>query len=506
MKILTNSLAKEWDQYTIEHEPISSIDLMERAALALTEAIARRRDRLTPVTVFAGPGNNGGDALAVARMLFEKGYRVEAFLFNPKDSLSEDCATNRDLLQMCDGVTFTEVSSSFKPPVLDKETLVIDGLFGSGLSKPLEGGFAKVVALINNSPAYVVSIDVPSGMSCNGDFYRQGQSIVRADLTLTIQCPKLSFFFPESEEFLGEVEVMDIHLHPDYIRDVQTPFRTVEEDDVRALLHPRKRFSHKGTYGHALLIAGKVGMAGASVLAAKACLRSGVGLLTVHAPIRNNDILQTSVPEAMVEMDLSDDCFTTVTDVEPYSAIGIGPGLGREMETAEALSEQLSITNRPMVIDADAINMLGINQSYLEFVPQQSILTPHPKELERLIGPCLNTYERIAKAQELASAHQLYIVLKGAWTAIISPDGEVAFNPTGNPGMATGGSGDVLTGVLLALLAQGYKSLEACILGVYTHGLAGDMAAEAESQMGMTAMSIVNYLPQAWKKLGTHND
>lgn len=506
VKILTNSQTKEWDQYTIEHEPVSSFDLMERAANAIAEAIACRRDRLTPITVFAGPGNNGGDALAVARLLSEKGYQIEAFLFNPTDSLSEDCAANRDLLQMCEGVKFTEVTSAFKPPVLQKENLVIDGLFGSGLSKPLQGGYAKVVGLINNSPSYVVSIDIPSGMSCNGEFYRKGQSIVRADLTLTIQHPKLSFFFPESEEFVGEVEVMDIHLHPDYLREVQTPFHTIEEDEVRALFHPRKRFSHKGTYGHALLIAGKVGMAGASVLAAKACLRSGVGLLTVHVPIRNNDILQTSVPEAMVEHDLSDDCFTTVTDVEPYQAIGIGPGLGREMETAEALSEQLSITDRPMVIDADAINMLGINQSYMEFVPKQSILTPHPKELERLVGPCANTYERIAKAKELAAAHQLHIVLKGAWTAIIAPDGTVSLNPTGNPGMATGGSGDVLTGVLLALLTQGYETHEACLMGVYAHGLAGDLAAEAESQMGMTAMSIVNHLPEAWKRLNALND
>ena len=501
MKILTNSQIKEWDQYTIEQEPIASIDLMERAAQAITAAIARRWYNITPVKVFAGPGNNGGDALAVARMLSEKGYAVEAYLFNTTGHLSDDCTTNLDLVQMCDNVKFEEVTKNFDPPRLSEGDIVIDGLFGSGLNKPLSGGFAAVVNYINQSPAKVVSIDIPSGLMCEDNTYNQRTFIIRADLTLTIGQIKLSFLFSENEELLGDVEVLDIGLLPSFLKKAQTPFHILEKDEVASLLRPRGRFSHKGDYGHALLIAGKFGMAGASILSARACLRSGVGLLTVHVPLRNNDIVQTSVPEAMIDHDYSDECFTTATEADSYEAVGVGPGLGKAMETAEALIEQLQITSTPMVLDADALNILSLNHSWMSQVPKGSILTPHPKELERLVGTCSDTYERLTKAKELAAAHQVYIVVKGAWTAIVTPEGEVVFNPTGNPGMATGGSGDVLTGILLALLAQGYDSFDACRLGVYVHGLAGDLAAEAESQIAMTAGSLVDHLPEAWKLL-----
>ena len=501
MKILTNSQIKEWDQYTIEQEPIASFDLMERAAQALTEAITRRWNAQTPFVVFAGPGNNGGDALAVARMLAEKGYTLEAYLFNTTGSLSDDCAANRDWLQLCDNVKFEEITKNFTPPRLDENTVVIDGLFGSGLNKPLDGGFAAVVRYINQSPAKVVSIDLPSGLMCEDNTYNQRASIIRADLTLTIGQIKLSFLFAENEELLGEVETLDIRLHPKFLAEAQTPFHIQEKEEVVSLLRPRSRFSHKGTYGHALLIAGQVGMAGASILAARACLRSGVGLLTLHAPVRNNDILQTSVPEAIVEHDDSDDYFTTATETEPYQAVAIGPGIGKAMETTEAFIEQLQNTSVPMVLDADALNILALNYSWMSQVPPNSILTPHPKELERLVGTCSDTYERISKAKELAAHHHVHVILKGAWTAIITPEGDVTFNPTGNPGMATGGSGDVLTGILLALLAQGYDSDTACRLGVYVHGLAGDLAADAEGQIAMTAGSLIDYLPEAWKQM-----
>ena len=504
MKILTNSQIKEWDRYTIEHEPIASIDLMERAAQAITEAIARRWDKRTTVKVFAGPGNNGGDALAVARMLAEKGYSVEAYLFNAIGKLSDDCSTNRDLLRLCDNVKFEEIipHSRFIPPQLNEHDVIIDGMFGSGLNKPLEKGFAQMVHRINRSAAKVVAIDLPSGLMCEDNTYNQHDNIIRADLTLTIGQAKLSFLFAENQKYLGEVEVLDIGLHPDYLKDVHTPFRTLERDEIAALVRPRNKFAHKGTYGHALLIAGKVGMTGASVLAARACLRSGVGLLTVHAPLRNYDILQTAVPEAMVELDYSDDSFTTAsTETEMFRAIAIGPGIGKEMETAEALVEHLQATSSPMVLDADALNILAQNHSWLNLIPHDSILTPHPGELERLVGTCADSYERLSRAKELAARYGLYIIVKGANTAIIAPDGNLAFNTTGNPGMATAGSGDVLTGILLALLAQGYAPEAACRLGVYVHGLAGDLAAEAESQIAMTAGSIVNYLPHAWKQI-----
>ena len=501
MKIFPSSTIKKLDAYTIEHEPIQSIQLMERAAHALTEAIINRWDNGTPVTVFAGPGNNGGDALAVARMMAEKGYKVEVFLFNTKGELSPDCQANKELIEIMDEITFHEVSTQFAPPALTEDHLVIDGLFGSGLNKPLSGGFAAVVKYINASPATVVAIDIPSGLMGEENTFNIRANIIKADVTLSLQLPRLAFLFAENAEFLGEWELLDIHLSEEGIEELDTDYEMLEVEEIRSLINPRKKFAHKGNFGHALLIAGSRGMAGASVLSARACLRSGVGLLTVHAPICNNDILQTSVPEAMVEQDASETCFAVPTDTDDYQAVGIGPGLGKAGDTEAALLEQIESCQTPMVVDADALNLVGEHRSYIGRLPKGSILTPHPKELERLVGKCQNSYERLTKACELAQSAGVHIILKGAYSAVITPEGKCWFNSTGNPGMATGGSGDVLTGVVLALLAQGYATETAARLAAYVHGLAGDIARKKHGAMGMTAGDIVDCLPLAWRML-----
>ena len=501
MKILTSSQLKELDKYTIAHEPIASIDLMERAAIALTNAIIRRWDKSFKMVVFAGPGNNGGDALAVARMLSQRGYHVEVFLFNTKGKLSEECQTNLERLKMCGSVYFTEISTQFDPPELTESHVVIDGLFGSGLNKPLSGGFAAVVKYINASKAQVVAIDIPSGLMGEDNTYNIRQNIVHADVTLSIQLPKLSFLFPENEDVVGEWELLDIGLKQSYIDATATPFSILGEEVIRPIVKPRKRFAHKGSFGHGLLIAGSYGMAGASILSAKACLRSGIGLLTVHTPIHNHDILQISVPEAIVQTDIHERYFAQPTDLSRYKAIAIGPGLGQEEDTALAMMEQIQGSNLPIILDADAINILSTHRNWLSRLPKRCILTPHLGELERLIGKCMDTYERLTKVKELAAYLQSYIIVKGAWTTIVTPEGEYFFNPTGNPGMATGGSGDVLTGILLALVAQGYSREEACKLGVYIHGLAGDIAAEEMTETGMISSDIINALPTAWKKI-----
>ena len=501
MKILTSSQLKELDKYTIAHEPIASIDLMERAAIALTNAIVRRWDKSFKMVVFAGPGNNGGDALAVARMLSQRGYHVEVFLFNTKGKLSEECQTNLEGLKMCGSVYFTEISTQFDPPELTESHVVIDGLFGSGLNKPLSGGFAAVVKYINASKAQVVAIDIPSGLMGEDNTYNIRQNIVHADVTLSIQLPKLSFLFPENEDVVGEWELLDIGLKQSYIDATATPFSILGEEVIRPIVKPRKRFAHKGSFGHGLLIAGSYGMAGASILSAKACLRSGIGLLTVHTPIHNHDILQISVPEAIVQTDIHERYFAQPTDLSRYKAIAIGPGLGQEEDTALAMMEQIQGSNLPIILDADAINILSTHRNWLSRLPKRCILTPHLGELERLIGKCMDTYERLTKVKELAAYLQSYIIVKGAWTTIVTPEGEYFFNPTGNPGMATGGSGDVLTGILLALVAQGYSREEACKLGVYIHGLAGDIAAEEMTETGMISSDIINALPNAWKKI-----
>ena len=468
MKILTCTQQKEADAYTIANNDILSINLMEKAASLIANEICKRWDQSHRIVVFAGAGNNGGDAVAVARMLFTKNYNVEVYLFNIKGTISEDCMTNIKRLQECGFTAYHEISNSFDPPKLFEEDVVIDGLFGSGLNKPLSGGFASVVTYINTSSAQVVSIDLPSGLMGEDNSNNSRQNIIHADLTLSIQLPKLAFLFPENEDIVGEWKLLDIGISPEFIRQTDTPYIITEAQDVSQFIKPRKRFAYKNNFGHAFLIAGSNGMAGASVLAARACLRSGTGLLTVHVH---------------------------------YQAIAIGPGIGQEEETALATLDQLADCYIPAVLDADAINILSSHRNYLNRLPKGSILTPHIGELERIIGKCNNSFERLTKAKELAAYLQCYMVVKGAYTVVITPQGKFYFNPTGNPGMATGGSGDVLTGIILALLAQGYQPENAARLGIYVHGLAGDIACRRMGEISLTASDIIDALPEAWKVL-----
>ena len=501
MKILTCTQQKEADAYTIANNDILSINLMEKAASLIANEICKRWDQSHRIVVFAGAGNNGGDAVAVARMLFTKNYNVEVYLFNIKGTISEDCMTNIKRLQECGFTAYHEISNSFDPFQLFEEDVVIDGLFGSGLNKPLSGGFASVVQYINASSAQVVSIDIPSGLMGEDNSNNSRQNIIHADLTLSIQLPKLAFLFPENEDIVGEWKLLDIGISPEFIRQTDTPYIITEAQDVSQFIKPRKRFAYKNNFGHALLIAGSNGMAGASVLAARACLRSGTGLLTVHVPVCNHDILQTAVPEAIVQNDVHELYFAEPVDLDNYQAIAIGPGIGQEEETALATLDQLADCYIPAVLDADAINILSSHRNYLNRLPKGSILTPHIGELERIIGKCNNSFERLTKAKELAAYLQCYMVVKGAYTVVITPQGKFYFNPTGNPGMATGGSGDVLTGIILALLAQGYQPENAARLGVYVHGLAGDIACRRMGEISLTASDIIDALPEAWKVL-----
>lgn len=501
MKILTCTQQKEADAYTIANNNILSINLMEKAASLIADEISKRWDRSHRIVVFAGAGNNGGDALAVARLLFSKSYQVEIYLFNIKGTISEDCMTNIQRLQQCGFTDYHEISNAFEPPKLTAEDVVVDGLFGSGLNKPLSGGFASVVKYINASNAQVVSIDLPSGLMGEDNSNNLRTNIIRADLTLSIQLPKLAFLFPENEDIVGEWKTLDIGISQEFIAQADTPYIITEASEMSQLIKPRKRFAFKNNFGHALLIAGSSGMAGASILAARACLRSGVGLLTIHTPVCNHDILQTAVPEAMVQNDVHELYFAEPVDLDNYQAIAIGPGIGQEEETALATFDQLADCYIPAVLDADAINILSSHRNYLNRLPRRSILTPHIGELERLIGRCNDSFDRLTKAKELAAYLQCYIVLKGAYSTVITPEGKFYFNPTGNPGMATGGSGDVLTGIILALLAQGYSQENAARLGTFVHGLAGDIACRRTGEISLTASDIIAALPEAWKEL-----
>ena len=501
MKLFTSAQIHELDKYTIENEPIKSIDLMERAAKAITQAITEVWGSQTPVIIFAGPGNNGGDALAVGRMLCDKGYDVCAYLFNVSGSLSEDCIINRKRLFDKKSKALIEVTQEFEPPQLEAGTLVVDGLFGSGLNKPLAGGFASLVKYINASPAQVVSIDIPSGLMTEDNTYNVRTNIIRANLTLTLQLPKLSFLFPESQMYIGRLKILDIRLSKQGIDKIDANYTLIEENDIRPRLLHRDPFAHKGKMGNALIIAGSYGMGGASVLATKACLRAGAGKVTTHTPKRNSLLLQISVPEAIIQFDREETIFSEAVDTEDFNAVGIGPGLGTSEQTAIAIIAQLRRTQCPIVADADAINVIANHRAWLQQLPKGIIMTPHPKEFDRLEGPSTDSYERLMKARDLAQRLHGYILVKGHHTSLCLPDGHIMFNSTGNAGMATAGSGDVLTGIITGLLARGYKHEDACVVGMYLHGLAGDIAARELGVESVIASDLIQYIPQAFKRI-----
>ena len=415
MKIFTSAQIHEHDKYTIEHEPISSIDLMERAAKAITHAIAESWSVKTPVVVFAGPGNNGGDALAVARMLADKGYQVSVYLFNIHNNLSADCTINKKRLSESKKIkSFTEISLNFDPPQLTEDTLVVDGLFGSGINKPLSGGFASLVKYINQSPSKVVSIDIPSGLMCEDNTYNIRANIIRADVTLTLQYKKLAMMFADNQPYIGKLQILDIGLSKEYADNTECNYRIVDEADIRKLVRPRPDFVHKGSMGNALIVAGSYGMAGAAVLATKACLRSGAGKVTARTPKNNCQTMQISVPEAVLSIDPDAEVFSESASADDIDALGIGPGLGQAETTAVALIGQFKRTHCPIVADADALNILANHRAWLQQLPRNMIMTPHPKEMDKLASNAANgDYDRLTKALDFAERHEAFIILKG---------------------------------------------------------------------------------------------
>lgn len=508
MKILTGAQHAELDHYTIENEPIESVDLMERASRAIAEEIANRWDSQRTIYVFSGAGNNGGDGLAVARLLYGKGYRVVIYLFNIKGKLSEECEINRNRLQqiIADGgtnnrIVFKEVSQGFDFPRVTSKDVIIDALFGTGLKSPLQGGFAVVAKKINTLRCHVVSIDIPSGLMCEDNSYTDRSVVIHAELTLTIQLSKLAFLLPENEKCVGEWKTVDIGLSKEWLEHASTPYSLIEQKDVKDMLRTRSAFAHKGTMGHALLVAGSYGMAGASILAGRACLHSGIGKLSIHTCSGNNTIMQISLPEAVLIPDKNNRYITEVVDISRFQGIGIGPGLGKDNNTAEALQSYIAVSDDPLVLDADALNILGDHREWMSHIPAGSILTPHAKELENMTGSCANSYERLMHATDLATQYQIYVILKGHYSAICTPQGKVLFCPRGNAGMATPGSGDVLTGILTGLIAQGYPPSQAAILGVWIHGTAGDIAARELGEEYMLANDIVTNMSGAFREL-----
>ncbi len=489
MKILSVEQIRKLDEYTITHEPISSVELMERASKAFVDWFVERFDTREVIATFCGMGNNGGDGLAISRLLIDQGFSVNVFVVDNTNKASTDFTINLERL----GVDYVVLDSE---PDLSGTSLIIDAIFGSGLSRPIEGELAKVIGYINKSTAKVVSVDIPSGLFA--DQYTNSEHIIRADDTVTFQLPKLAFMFPNNFKFVGDWHIVDIGLSSDFIEEAVSSFHYVTMEMCKNLLKPSSKFDHKGSNGHALIIAGAYGTIGAAIMMAKAALKAGVGLLTVNVPRCGYAIIQSSVPEAMTITDSHEEYLTEAQDIEKYDALGIGPGIGQETDTARALANILKNAVKPLVLDADALNIIASQTELMEIIPKKSILTPHLKEFERLFGVFENDFERLEKQIGIAKKYDLIVILKGAHTSIALPTGEVYFNSTGNPGMSKGGSGDVLCGILTSLLAQGYTSEMAAIFGVYLHGLAGDLARELTHEKSMVATDIIDAISEAY--------
>lgn len=503
MKILSTTQTREADAYTIEHEPIMSIDLMERASATFVDWFVEKfpNSKFEMVSVICGKGNNGGDGLAIARLLESKGYDIAIFILNLTDKITEDFKTNLERVEQLKGLnklSIKEVTSVEEMPVFGGEEILIDAILGSGLSRPVEGELAEILNFLNECENTMVAVDIPTGVFT--DMPTVG-ACIEADYTFAFEFPKLAFLFPENFRCVGDFVCRSIRLDKRYLDAANSPYYYITSDIVKKIYKQRDKFAHKGVFGHALLIMGSYGKMGAAILATRACLRAGVGLVTVHVPICGYEVMQTAVPEAMVSLDEDRFIFTKVYDLPKYSTIAIGCGLSTKNRTRNALCYMLKHMSSPTVLDADALNILGQSPDWFEYIPKNSILTPHPKEFERMFGKAYDNFERNKLQREKAQEFGVYIILKGANTCIATPEGDCYFNSTGNPGMGTAGSGDVLTGILAGLLAQEYNPLEACILGVYIHGLAGDIAAEIESEESLTAGDLVSYLGKAFLNL-----
>ena len=499
MKIFTAAQIRACDAYTIQASAIHSTDLMERAAVKCVDWLKNNFAKDTLFVILCGTGNNGGDGLAIARLLRQRQYGVKAFLLNFSKELSNDCKANLQRLKVIDENLVTVVEPDTFISDLPPHIVIIDAILGTGLSRPAEGWVGAFITRINKMPNRKVAIDMPSGLSAD-TIPDKESPVVKAEDTLTFQFYKRTFLHPESAVFAGNIHVLDIGLDATFINATHTHYRSIEREDILAVYKPRSPYAHKGSYGSVLIAGGSYGKVGAVVLSSRAALRAGAGLATALVPECGYGIIQAAVPEAMCTTN-GNTVLESITDWEKYSAVGIGPGMSIDSRCAEAFTEFIDACKQPVVIDADALNIIAAHHDLLPKLPMGSILTPHPKEFARLFGDNTNSMIQVDNARIQAMRYNVNIVLKGHHTAIITQEGECWYNTTGNPGLATAGSGDVLTGIITGLLAQGYLPHEAAMLGVYLHGLSGDLAVKDISEEALIAGDIIEYLGKAFLSL-----
>ncbi|WP_333597352.1 NAD(P)H-hydrate dehydratase [Chryseobacterium flavum] len=497
MKIFTAEQIKNWDRFTISHEPVSSIQLMERAASAVAGWISENCKNYKRLVVVCGNGNNGGDGLAIARILYLKGFDVDVFISDPKGKFSADAAVNLKRLRDVSGISVRRFNDIAEYNFDDK-TVILDALFGTGLSKPLEGEYRLLVEQLNVIKNIKISIDIPSGMFADR-LPESDAVILKADYTLSFQCWKRSFLHSEAGKYTGKVEVLDISLHHGYLEETPTRYFVIDDEVVEGIFRPRQEFSHKGDYGKVGMIGGSYGKIGAIVLATRSALKTGAGLTFTLAPECGYEIIQTTCPEAMFIKGGTE--YVNNFGIDKDLICGIGPGLGTHPDTEKKLLEFLKSYSGPVVLDADALNIISKNKKNIERIPEKSIITPHPKEFERLFGRTGNSFERLELAKEKAKLLHIYIVLKDHHSQIVTPEGNVFYNVNGNAGLAKGGSGDILTGILASLLAQRYTEEETCLLGVWLHGKAADFAARKHSKESMLPTDVIDELGNVFKEL-----
>lgn len=501
MKILSGSQIKEADKYTIENEPISSLALMERASLNMSNEIIKIFNDDIPLLFLVGKGNNAGDGLAMARILSEKGYRCSVYCIFQKEDMTHECKTNLDRLPADVEILSSDIVPQNIP--VNKNTLIIDAILGSGIKGVIKEPISNVIEWLNNLPNQVISIDLPSGMKTEWN-EKDDKSIVKADYTLTIEFPKIGMLLPDVGEYSGKIIIVPIGLNERYINEALSNYNYTDRKHIESLFEKRTKFAYKNTHGHALMICGSKSMSGAATLATAGALRSGCGLVTTHLPYDARYGIMANYSSAMLSFDEGDSFTMLPSNLDKYTVIGVGCGIGQTEETASALSLLLETVKYPVVIDADALNIIALHKDLYNFIPQNSVLTPHIGELRRLVGDWQSEQHKIELVRQLASELQSVIIVKGAYTMICLPDGNCYFNSTGNAGMAKGGSGDILTGLITGLIARGYSSTKAAIIGVYVHGLAGDMAASELGQEAMNSHDIVDYLPKAFLELNKY--
>jgi len=496
MKIFTSKQIYDAAKFTIDKQQLVSDDLMERAAERIFSWVhSRLQGAQVRIQLFCGIGNNGGVGIALARYLVENGYAVSVYVVNHSDKRSKDFLINLDRLK--ERKLWPEfLDSDCDFPAISHEDIIIDGIFGIGLNRNPEPWVAKLINHINDSAAFILSIDIPSGLFTDRSIAVR-ENVIRANHVLTFQAPKLVFFLPQTGGFTNQWEVLDIGLDQEFLHKTETDFEFISKSEVLPMYIPRLKFSHKGDYGHVLLIGGSYGKIGAVNLATTACLKIGAGLVTAMVPKCGYVPLQTSVPEAMVLTDDEDYLISKISLPKNVTVAGVGIGLGTHKETIAAFSRFIGDNTLPLVIDADGLNILATTPKLLKKIPQQSVLTPHDKELERLLGSWTDDFDKLEKAKAFSVKHDCILVLKGAHTITVY-NNKAYINATGNPGMATAGSGDVLTGIITGLIAQGYPPLYASIFGVYLHGLAGDIAASENGYEAITATTIINTIGKAF--------